>query len=280
MPHVVILAQRRTPLESRPYFLREIAEVWREQGLRLTVLREPGPRVDADAAILHVDLTVVPQDDLDYVRQYPVAVNGRVADISKRRISANLVRRGDGYDGPVIVKTDANCGGFAEDLAARRGPHAGRLVRSLRRALPWPFRSRIPTSQYRILDSPREVPAAVWLNRDLVVERYLPERRDGFHCLRTWVFLGDRETHSLSWSEHPIVKSANVVRRETLGDVPPELRRIRTELAFDFGKFDYGIVDGRVVLYDANRTPTVGRFSRDEFLPRIRLLAEGVRAFL
>jgi hypothetical protein len=29
---------------------------------------------------------------------------------------------------------------------------------------------------------------------------------------------------------------------------------IRRELGFDYGKFDYGIVDGRVVLYDVNRT--------------------------
>jgi hypothetical protein len=280
MQHVVILAHRRTPFESRQYFLREMAEVWRSQRLRVTVLREPSARIDADVAILHVDLTVVPQEHLDYVRQYPVAVNGRVADISKRRISANLVRRGDGYDGPVIVKTNSNCGGATEDLEERRGSRRRRIIRSVRMALPWTFRARLPTAQYRIFDSPRGVPRVAWLNRDLVVERFLPERRDGFFCLRTWVFMGDRETNSLSLSNHPVVKSENVVRREVVDEVPAELRRMRVDLGFDFGKFDYGIVDGRAVLYDANRTPTVGSFTREQFLPRIRVLAEGIRAFV
>jgi hypothetical protein len=62
--------------------------------------------------------------------------------------------------------------------------------------------------------------------------------------------------------------------------VPDELREMRKSLGFDFGKFDYAIVDGRVVLYDANRTPAVGNFSREQFMPRIRLLAEGLNAFL
>jgi hypothetical protein len=30
---------------------------------------------------------------------------------------------------------------------------------------------------------------------------------------------------------------------------------MRARLGFDYGKFDYGIVDGQVVLYDVNRTP-------------------------
>ena len=37
--------------------------------------------------------------------------------------------------------------------------------------------------------------------------------------------------------------------------VPEELRQTRRQLGFDYGKFDYGVVNGEVVLYDANRTP-------------------------
>jgi hypothetical protein len=114
----------------------------------------------------------------------------------------------------------------------------------------------------------------------LVVERFLPEKHDGFYCLRTWVFFGDRETGSISYSNEPIVKSNNVVRREPITDVPEDLRLIRQELGFEFGKFDYVVVNGRTVLYDVSRTPSLGRFSTKQYLPQIQLLAEGIRSYL
>jgi hypothetical protein len=114
----------------------------------------------------------------------------------------------------------------------------------------------------------------------VIVEKFLAERRDGLYCLRTWVFLGDRETNSLSYSKEPVVKARNVLRRAVVPEVPDELRAMRKQMGFDFGKFDYAIVDGKVVLYDANRTPSLGNFPREQYLPRIKLLAEGIRAFL
>jgi hypothetical protein len=280
--HVVILTHPYDAFESRPTFLREMAAVWREQGLPVTVCTDSAQHVDADLAVLHVDLTVVPPDYLAFVRRYPVAVNGRVTDISKRRISRNLVRRGDGYDGPVIVKTDRNYGGKAEAYATERGRPLARCAYALRQRLPWAWRAHIPSSGYRVFDSAARVPWAVWRNRHLVVERFLPERgaAPDEYGLRTWVFMGDRETNSICYSRHPIVKSDNILRREPVADVPDELRGMRRDLGFDFGKFDYALVDGRVVLYDANRTPSLGAFTSAEVLPRIRHLAEGIRAFL
>ena len=281
MPHVVILCHRHEHFEWEPYFLREVAVAWRERGVRVTVQRGPGRRVeDADLAIVHVDLTVVPPDHLAAAREYPVALNAGVDDISKRRISRHLVRRGDGYEGPVIVKTDRNSGGLREGMLDAKTSRLRRVVGRVRERLPWTCRARLSTTDYPIFDGPARVPRAVWLNPDLVVERFLPERRDGLYCLRTWVFLGDRETNSLSYAREPVIKSHNVVRREAVPEVPEELRRIRRELAFDFGKFDYGIVDGRVVLYDANRTPTLGAIPKEQYWPRIQLLAEGIGAYL
>jgi hypothetical protein len=279
MRRIIILVHRDGQFDVA-YFLHAIADVWQENGLQVIVQRGPGPHVEADVAILHVDLTVVPPDHLDFIRRYPVAMNGAVADTSKRRISANIVRRGDGYDGQVIIKTNRNYGGWREaDLAARRSIFR-RYARALRRRLPWPLRTELEISQYPVLPSAARVPWMVWHNPDLVVERFQPEMRDGCFCLRTWVFLGDRETNSLSYSKQPIVKSENVIRRDTVADVPDELRRIRRELGFDFGKFDYAIVGDRVVLYDANRTPTLGNFPREQYLPRVRQLAEGIGAFM
>lgn len=259
---LVILVHRHDAFEKKGYFLREMARVWEQNGLSVRVLNGPAPDTDADLAILHVNWTVVPEDYLAFIRRYPRVLNGRVQDISKRFISRNLVECGDGWQGPVIVKTNRNHGGLPE--ARQTEPETTRLT--------------VP--DYRVFDSSNQVPEEVWRDGDLVVERFLPERRDGYYCLRTWTFLGDKEMNSLSYSARPIIKSGSVVRREIVSEVPNEIRSLREELGFDFGKFDYAIVDGRAVLYDANRTPALGHLPKERFLPGLRLLAEGIRAYL
>jgi hypothetical protein len=266
--------------DSPPYLLHAIAEIWRENGWQISVLQGSQQSIKADLAILHVDLTTISHDYLAYLGQFPKVLNGRITDISKQKISTNLVRRGDGYDGPVIVKTNRNCGGQIEEELAAGTKVLRRRALAMRRRLPWSMRSELGYSEYKVFSTAKEVPYLVWLNPGLVVERFLPEMREGFYCLRTWVFLGDRETNSLSYSTQAVVKSVNVVRREVVPDVPEELRQMRRKMGFDFGKFDYSIVDGRVVLYDTNRTPTLGAISREQYLPRVRHLAEGLKAFL
>lgn len=248
------------------YLLREIAAVWREDGVEVLVLHGPGSRVDADLIIQHVDLTVVPMDHVSYLRQFPVALNAPVVDISKRSISSHLVGSPGEHDGPVIAKANRNCAGFKEAELAAKG------------LLP-PTYSRVFTA-YRVYPTTSDVPPELWQDRDVVIEKFLPERRRGQYCLRTWVFLGDKETNSLSYANEPIIKSTNVVHRVPIADVPEELRAIREELGFDYGKFDYAIVDGRVVLYDANRTPSLGAFDREKYMPNIRLFASGLDGFL
>jgi len=278
MHHIVILVHRHFTFDNSRYFLSEIIEIWQKEGLRVSVLNGLGTRVDADLAILHVDLTVVPEDYLAFIRQYPVTINGSVTDISKRRISSNLVCRGDGYQGQVVVKTNNNCRGGCESETASRGTLLKKYTNSLRSRLPWSWQAKL--SDYPIYESVSQVPRAVWHNPDLIVEQFLPERRDGFYCLRTWVFLGDKESNSVSYSDQPIVKSNNILRHEKVAEVPDELRQMRRDLAFDYGKFDYAIVNGRVILYDTNRTPTMGSLSKEKLLPTIRLIAGGIQAYL
>lgn len=279
MMSIAIIVHRNHDLDAR-YFLGRIADCWRESGVDVQVLRGPDKQVAADLAILHVDLTKVPRDYLHFASQFRRVLNGSVTDISKRRVSNNLVRRGDGYDGPVIVKTDRNCGGGGERDIAGPPTVLRRIARGLRRRLPWTLRDDLAMGDYRVFPAVREVPALVWLNRHLVVERFLPEVRDGYYCLRTWLFLGDSETNSLSYSEQPVVKSNNIVHRELIPEVPRELREARRAMGFDFGKFDYSIVDGRAILYDANPTPTVGAIRREQFLPQSRHLAAGLDSLI
>jgi hypothetical protein len=241
-----------------PYILRVVAEIWRDRGIEVSPALGPHGFVEADAAVLHVDLTVVPEVYLGLARRYPVALNARTHDISKRSIAAPLaVATGDGWAGPVIVKTDRNFGGEPEEraAAARYGP-AARFVARLRRRLPVCWGGPLDPHSYPIYPHVDDVPRWVWRDARLVVQRFLPEKRGGLYCLRRWTFLGDHELNTLSFADGPIVKAKTTKRRENLGPPPAELRAARERLGFDYGKFDYAIVDGGVVLYDVNRTPT------------------------
>jgi hypothetical protein len=277
MRHIVIILHKHFTFDTLPYFLSDIAEIWRQNGFRVSILHGPGPHIDADLAVLHVNLTVIPDDYLAFIRRYPLTINGRLPDISKRRISINLLSRDDNYQGQVIVKTNRNCRGGSEYSLAKKGTLLSKCAQSLRSRMPWTWQAKL--SEYRIFDSVSHVPRAVWRNPDLVVERFLPERRDNFYCLRTWFFLGDKETNSISYSNHPIIKAGNVIRRENLDEVPEDLRQIRRALGFDYGKFDYALVDGKTVLYDVNWTPTHGGLPNEQVLSSIRLLADGIRVY-
>lgn len=277
MHRIAILTHKLDHFEEMTHLLHGVSKIWREQGMEVIILRGIDKRVEADVAVLHVDMTVVPDEYLHFLRQYPVTLNLAVKDISKSAISRNVVKRGDGYDGPVIIKTNRNYGGGREAEMAQEGSFLHKYIRAIRRRLPWSMRAEIDTWKYPIFNSVREVPSVVWHNPDLMVDRFQPEKRDGFYCLRIWCFLGDAEESNLLYANQPIIKSAVAVKTEPT-PVPDELREMRRQMGFDFGKFDYGIVDGRVVLYDANRTPAVR--DMEQSVPVFKLLARGIEPYL
>jgi hypothetical protein len=291
-PKIAVISHPVERFESRPTFLREIAKIWDKRGIDVYIVYAPHVRFEADLAILHIDLTVIPQAYVDLGALFPKCLNGAVPDISKRVISNSLVLRDDGYDGPVIVKSNLNNRGNNEAfiLAKARSPNrefasAGKTSSTsvhVTQGQKVRKEAFMPILEYQILDSAKQVSPAVWDNRDLVVERFLPERSQDLYCLRTWVFLGDKETNSICYCDQPVVKSDRIVRRQQLSpdEIPDDLRALRRQLKFDYGKFDYAIIDGRAVLYDANRTPSLGAFSREQFLPNLELLAAGIDYYL
>ena len=277
---IAVLRHRHDDFDKTRYMVKEFAEIWRDQGHHVEFRRGPTGPIDADLAIAHIDLTRVPDAYQAWFDGCPRVVNRRVVDVSKRAISQNAVVRGDGYEGPVIVKTDRNFGGLREfRLHGRLGGVRNRLDQA-RFFLPWAFRSRMRLGDYRIYASAREVPWPVWHNDALFVERFQPERDGPNYAMRVWIFFGSRETHSRVVSPHPVVKGKDLIRIDRLDDVPvPEaLRRRREELGFDFGKFDYALVDGRPVLFDANPTPGMP-FESEVYRPRALHLAAGLEAF-
>jgi hypothetical protein len=257
---IAILTHALQELRPGTTIARIAHEHWVPKGHRIVIhrgLENPPP---ADVAIQHVDLTKVPPAYLDLARHYPRMINAAVDDISKKRVSAELLCRDSAYAGPVMVKTDLNHAGMPERMLRREMRGAkGALLRLIERAAPCTWFGHLPNDQYVVFEHKDAVPGWVWRARGLVVQPLYMERRGDLFALNQWYFLGDRDCVSTLLSRAPVVKIANVAGFVPLHrEVPDEIRRRREELAFDYGKFDYVIVDGRPMLLDANRTPDEG----------------------
>jgi hypothetical protein len=229
---------------SRPFYqLDAILLAGRAQGLRW-VFTDPNQKFQpADAALLHVDMSLIGQDYLDLAAIYPKAINGTVADIRKRHVSRSLVDQTSDWPGPVLVKSDLNCQGMPEAFLARQ------TARAAGRPPP------VPTmSDYQLFDSIAAVPDPIWTDPARVVERYLPEKRGAHNVLRVWSFMGDYERCTWYSAPETIVKGRNIVDFGP-SEVPDQIRAERARLGFDYGKFDFAIGPEGPVLYDANRTP-------------------------
>jgi hypothetical protein len=267
--------QRR--VERIGFRIWALQRVWEARGIEVVHVRGSRKEVDADVLIPHLDLTVVPEEYHELLDTHRNVVNRRVRDVSKRRISRNLVGPEDAYDGPVIVKTDRNYGGLPEVLT---GPAwvaalrllAGRWRRLGRAAYLRPYR-------YPVFPSVREVPAAVFRDPRLVVERFLPEIEGGRYHTRVYSFFGDRHTCTRRAGPRPVVKAP---MSELLGEcpVPDGIVAERRRLGFDYGKFDFVLHDGQPVLLDANPTPSLPR-RLDSATARalVANLAEGLFSF-
>jgi hypothetical protein len=277
--HILIVTHAR---ESRPlermYTLGLVAERWRKTGHRVDVVRGTKRRIPADLAISHVDLTRIPAEYADFLASYPRSWNTALADISKRSISRNLVERDDAWNGPVIVKTDLNCRATSEILllgfitSTDRWRFVPRPISSRLRHRLTPGRS--PFSSYQLFASKSDIPDQTWDDERLVVERFLPEREGGLYRLRKCHFLGSRHVNTLIRGREPIVRGLTALNHEEL-PAPPELLEIRARLRLDYGRIDYGIVEGRIVVYDVNKTPSI-HYRNPRLLSIAERLAEGL----
>jgi hypothetical protein len=210
------------------YFLAAIVdEVWRPAGRRVLVHQGLRPPPPAAMALLHVDLTRVPAAYAALARQYPRCLNAGVLDIAKRSIAERRLRRG--------------------------------LANWLGQRLPGRWSGRPPGGAYRVYERRALVPAWVWRQPELVVQRFLAERQGAHYALHQWFFLGEASVVSTLLGAEPLVKWQSRVGDLPLHDeVPAEIRRRRAELGFDYGKFDYVVQEGRAWLLDANTTPHLG----------------------
>ncbi len=290
-PTLAILTHALDDFWRRQYLVKQMIPRWEAMGVCVVVVTDPDAFVPADAGLLHVDLSVVPDACRRLVERYPIVINGNVLDIRKRQVSRHLVER-DGPDpGMVIVKTDCNYGGvhdFRRQILESPAAVALRRVhldRRLHRALSWIEEKRswrrrrlLRTDDYRVFSDRHQVPSGVWRNSNLVVERFRSEREGDYYCCRHWLFFGRREVSRRTLSLRPIVKASDRLEQLPVS-VPTELRAIRERLGFEYGKFDYGVVDGELILYDANRTPGLSA-DPSRHAATIEALSEGILDFL
>jgi hypothetical protein len=278
--------------EQGVYFIEVIARCWREAGHKVVFINGLQKNITADVAILHVNLSVVPDEYVRYVMQFPVTLNLNVTDIRKRTISQNQVQPNDDYDGPVIVKTDKNCGGIPESKIYNQAlPKRRSLMRYVRKSvrktrnlgiklnLLKTNTSRLVETEYRelfqVFDDKDSVPKYFWQNDDWIIEKFLPEIEDSRFVIRNAYFLGDKMICFKTFSSDPIVKEEKEVRSQKI-EMPDEIIRIRNKFGLDYGKIDYVMHNEEPVVLDIGKTIGGGDYGRDTALT----LAEGIHSYL
>lgn len=283
MPRIAILVHQYDDCEHVGYFVKALAERWGAAGIETLWVHGPRAFVPADVALLHLDVTRVPRAYRRLARRYPRVINGRMLDISKRRISTQTLRPWDHYDAPVMVKSNRNFGGRPESVIAERWARGAvwrRAIVAARRQLPPTWRGEVDPTSYPVFPSLAAIPWRWRWNPHLALDRYRPEREGALYVLRQWVFFGEQEASSIAYATSPTVKAETIVRRESGGAPPPALRALRRRLGIDYGKVDWALVDGEVVVYDVNRTPTAAGRVLPHHQDIAEQLAQGLREFL
>ncbi|HUO85541.1 MAG TPA: hypothetical protein VM534_10555 [Thermoanaerobaculia bacterium] len=268
----ILLHRNAKPLDESGLFIRHLVSRWRAQGLQVEVLHGTATRPRVDLLIPQIDLTVRPARYHRFVLGYERVVNRNLADISKRHYSSQLLEHGTPWNGPVIIKTDRNCGGRPEATlrALSRRERIRNLLRYrvLRRTRPEP---------YTIYESLDQVPREVFLDHAYIVEKFVPEQEGDLYFLRNWLFFGDRGVVLRIGSRRPVVKGSQVVIREEPGrEVPEELQAFRERWSIDYAKIDFVMHQGRPVILDVNPTPTSSRGPSERIEGLAAILAGGL----
>jgi hypothetical protein len=284
LKRILILLHESERFEHPHYLIDDLRDAWQKRGLHVSYAYGVRERHEADLLIPHIDLTHTPPEYAEYIRSFPAAVNRDVVDISKRRISTHLLRRGEDFHGPVIVKTDNNSGGVPEDELSRwRHPFLARLRRKaaahMEHAPGQRFAWKSVLREYPIYSSLAEVPAGVFRNRALVVERFLPEREGDRYFVRNYFCLGSHTRSTRIADSTPFVKRPWAKLVDEGLAVPEPVLNLRRQLGLDYGKIDYAMHEGEVVILDVNRTPNLSKVP-EEAARTASKLADGIWSLL
>ena len=273
----VLFHEKDRHRDLQRYDIMHVAKYWQQAGHELITVFGTQEYIPADIAILHIDLSLVPQRFVEFAEQYPMCLNKQAVDIRKSKISAHLLKQNQDYSGQAIVKSNENTGGIPERVNSSRWARAGHRLHQFRQRLQHQIVIRKP-ADYRIYDCLADVPDEIFSRPDLVVEKFLPERDGEFYCTRAYLFLGTGENCQMTVSRNPVVSVGNCERLVEC-DIHPDVREWRRQLGFDYGKFDYVIHDGNAVMLDANKTTGSGDLIGNPMIERFRKMrADGLLA--
>jgi hypothetical protein len=264
------------------YVVDDLAACWREDGHEVAYLYGVDTDIAADVLLVHVNLSVVPDEYLSFAERFPLVLNGKLRDIRKSAVSAQLVRHDDGWSGPVVVKSNANYGGLPEQILAPTWRNARSGFWYLTRRATRRLTRRFEVSEwsgYRVYDRRADVPRSYFNRHDLVVERFLPEAADGLFYVRVYQVLGDRWSCTRLASPHPVFKASMSVSSAPV-EPHAEVRDWCRRFHVDYGKLDYVVHDGTPVLLDVNKTIGASAKVMDLDLKAMRRqLAEGLYSY-
>ncbi len=251
---IVILMHEKDDTRSLyKYQIATFARFWMADGHKVHVLFGTARFEPADIAIVHVDLSIVPDSYLEFARRYPIAVNGRLRDIRKSAFADNLIKPGDGYVGPAFVKANRNFRGIPE---AQRGEGPPPMDAS--------------DAPYHIYPDARRVPAALYAREDLVVQRFEPEMDGDLYCVRYMAVMGSYVQCMRLRSKQQVVNGETCLPDFEDIEPHPDILAARERLGLDYGKIDYVVVQGRAILLDLNKTVGVGNLATDPAMLAMR----------
>ncbi|MFL6238634.1 MAG: hypothetical protein ACJ735_03940 [Actinomycetes bacterium] len=248
----ILWHERQLAATIADYAIAWYANTWRAAGLDVVHVFGVDTHVPADVAIVHVDLSVVPDRYLDFARRYPVVLNGRLSDIRKSAYSDLRLSSRSEYAGHVIVKTNRNHGGRPERRLARlRALRQGPSRWQRRRTVQW-TRNRAPYHVYEHLD---QVPRRYFADPRFIVERLVSEQQEGMFWTRYLNVLGDRLDSYRICADNPIV--TGVLGLHAIESDPRLVAYART-IGLEYGKIDYVVHDGTTHVLDINKTTGAG----------------------
>lgn len=273
----ILFHKKRSVRSTRSYVITYLADIWRKDGHKIIFLFGTKKFIPADICIVHIDLSVVPEEYLVFANRYPITLNGKVKDIRKRRFSSNIVRQCDQYQGKVIVKSDQNCAGKPERILLKNPIY--RMLSKININLNLSPRRFNSASDYKVYDRASDVPPIYFQDSYFIVEKFLPEKVDNLYFVHLYLFLGDRHQCFKLGSKYPIVNGRSSISWEVVKP-DPDIIRMQKEMNFDYGKFDYCLNEGKVVLLDVNKTVGYGGLKYTEQLGVLhRYRAEGLYAY-
>lgn len=265
------------------YYLSGLVNHWQRNGHEIIFLFGTERFVPADLLFVHVDLSVVPQAYRAFADRYPIAINDNVKEDQGVALRPDLLQPDDDWDGPVIVKSDKYAVG---PPGCARG---GLFVKAYKKLLATMFRLGLDqynpplgtAVEYPIYDHLQEVPPSYFYNFKVSIQKFTPEKEDGFYCVRQMRFLGDHLSCTRLKGKHPVVRSKNAEVVEQDINPHPKIVALRDRLQFDYGKFDYVVTGGEATLLSAHktipRTPAILEDARMRAHPRY--IAEGLQSF-